>query len=240
MALTSTIRALALQPSHVYRCTHQQVRYSIFINSLCPTTSYYSYCWCIYHLRHSTLMTGNDQDLSQVTYIGNWVRCSDGMPGEYEGTVPSSYSADNDFFTGLEDHIGLVLGRGMTIMYDPAIGHEPRGSIRVNPTLSFPLPSNFPSPPSALPRPSHSLPPSTSSPPPPPPSTSTPSPSSSPFPSSPLPTPTQRKSSNLGPIVGGIVGGILILILLVLLLFYCHRRRLSKNTVNPCKSPHVH
>jgi hypothetical protein len=43
-----------------------------------------------------TTKTIDDQDLSQVTYVGNWVR--GGSPKEYDGTVASSTTV-NDHFT---------------------------------------------------------------------------------------------------------------------------------------------
>ena len=43
-----------------------------------------------------TTKTIDDQDLSQVTYAGHWVR--GGSPNEHEGTVASSTTV-NDYFT---------------------------------------------------------------------------------------------------------------------------------------------
>jgi hypothetical protein len=43
-----------------------------------------------------TTKTIDDQDLSQVTYTGHWVR--GGSAHEYEGTVASSNTV-NDYFT---------------------------------------------------------------------------------------------------------------------------------------------
>ncbi|KIM38528.1 hypothetical protein M413DRAFT_447758 [Hebeloma cylindrosporum] len=215
-----------------------------------------------------TTKTIDDQNLSQITYVGNWVR--GGSPKEYNGTVASSTTV-NDYFTvafqGTSISVyGTVDATSGGVVTSYSLDGAPAAQVTSragsgdtydqlfwsSPTLSMGDHKLIVNMVKVNPDPQPGegtiwfdyfnvteVPlPASSFS-----SSSSSSPSSTPTVAPAAPPPAaQKESNNIGPIIGGVVGGILILVLLVLLLLLYRRRRNrpSKNFKLPIEpEPHA-